>query len=347
MNLLLLMMMTSVYGFNFVRFQNPVLGPLKDSLYHCPVQDKKVPWEGDHTFNPAAIVKNGNVYLFYRAEDDYGEGVGNHTSRIGLAVSVDGINFVRQKDPVLYPTNDDQKEFEWPGGVEDPRIVEDEDGRYVLTYTQWNQEIAALAVATSNDLVNWKKHGFAFKEMDRFWSKSGSIVCELKDGRMIAKKINGLYWMYFGEGNIHVAWSDDLISWKTDLEEMLLTPRQGKFDSELVEPGPPALIMGDRIFLLYNGKNAEEGGDENVVVGAYSSGVIEMSLEDPKKLLSRSDSYFLTPEKEWEMRGQYFGGTVFIEGLVYFKDKFFLYYGAADSMVGVAISKMKQERDEL
>ena len=222
--------------------------------------------------------------------------------------------------------------------------------------------MACLAVATSRDLVTWKKHGFVFKSMERFWSKSGSIVCRIEGDRMVAEKINGFYWMYFGEGNIYVAWSKDLISWETNLEDMLLTPRSGKFDSELVEPGPQgnvfvcsialffvnvleAFILDGQIVLLYNGKNSKDDGDSNIPEGAYSAGKITMSLQDPKKLLTRSETHFLTPEKSWEMKGQYFGGTVFIEGLIYFKNRFFLYYGAADSMVGVAIGI--QTRDEL
>lgn len=115
--LLLLMIPAVVFSLDFVRVNNPVLGPVKESSFHCPIQEKDVPWEGDHVFNPAAVVKSGSVYLFYRAEDDYGVGVGNHTSRIGLAVSLDGINFHRH-GPVLYPDHDEQKEHEWPGGVE-------------------------------------------------------------------------------------------------------------------------------------------------------------------------------------------------------------------------------------
>ena len=57
---------------------------------------------------------------------------------------------------------DAQQKNEWPGGVEDPRLVETEDGTYVLTYTQWNRDVPRLAVATSRDLVTWTKHGPAF-----------------------------------------------------------------------------------------------------------------------------------------------------------------------------------------
>ncbi len=66
--------------------------------------------------------RDGKVYMLYRAQDEA------MTSRLGLAVSDDGLNFIREKEPVFYPDNDNMKDYEWPGGVEDPRIVESEEG---------------------------------------------------------------------------------------------------------------------------------------------------------------------------------------------------------------------------
>src|SRR6202035_148561 len=157
-----------------------------------------------HTFNPAAIVRNGKIDVLYRAEDDSGAmEIGGHTSRLGLAESADGIHFTRRGDPVFYPAEDDQKAREWPGGVEDPRIVEREDGSYVLTYTQWNRETYSVGIATSRDLTHWIKHGPAFAEVAggkyaQLKYKSAGIVTRLDKGRLITAKIDGKYWMYWG-----------------------------------------------------------------------------------------------------------------------------------------------------
>src|ERR1035441_10408303 len=73
---------------------SPVIAPNKASLFRNPVDGKRVHWEALHTFNPAAMVRNGKIYVLYRAEDDTGEmGIGLHTSRLGLAESGDGIHF--------------------------------------------------------------------------------------------------------------------------------------------------------------------------------------------------------------------------------------------------------------
>lgn len=331
--------------FERVDESNPILTPSSESTFYCPVQDRIVHWEGEHLFNPGAVVRNGKVYLIYRAEDDYGEGIGKHTSRLGLAESEDGIHFVRTGAPILYPDHDDQSLYEFPGGCEDPRIVETEDGQYVMTYTQWNRQVAVLAVATSDDLLHWKKHGYAFEgNFGRRWSKAGSIVCRQEGDRLIATKIQGKYWMYWGEGTIYAATSDDLISW-TPLRDAdrrpipILEPRPGKFDSVLVEAGPPAILTKEGIVLLYNGKNSVDKGDPKIPAGAYSAGQLVLDANDPTKVLSRGEECFLTPERPYEMKGQYRGGTVFIQGLVHFKGDWFLYYGTADSAIGVARGK--------
>jgi predicted GH43/DUF377 family glycosyl hydrolase len=85
----------------------------------------KIHWETRHTFNPAAVVKDEQIFLLYRAEDDTGQRkIGGHTSRGGLAWSSDGIRFTTQPEPVLFPAEDNQQEHEWTGGCEDPRIAE-------------------------------------------------------------------------------------------------------------------------------------------------------------------------------------------------------------------------------
>jgi predicted GH43/DUF377 family glycosyl hydrolase len=296
----------------------------------------------------AAIVREGKVYLFYRAEDSIGTGVGLQTSRIGIAHSDDALHFKKAKEPILFPNKDAQERSEFPGGCEDPRLVETEDGTYVMSYTQWNRDVAILAIATSKDLMTWEKHGYAFQgHMRKRWSKSGSIVCRQEGDKLIATKVQGKYWMYWGEGLIHIAHSEDLISWTPvkDADGVLLAvlePRAGKFDSILVEAGPPALLTSGGILLLYNGKNSGIKGDPQIPARAYSAGQVLFDLSNPTQIVSRCEECFLTPEKSYEKVGQYLGGTVFIQGLVPFQGNWFLYYGTADSATAVARCKISQ-----
>lgn len=325
----------------------PVLTPAP-TTFRDPMTGKDVAWEKDHVFNPAALAHNGKVYVLYRAEDDSGEGIGHHTSRIGLAERRDGLHFTRRTAPVLYPKDDPQQGFEWPGGCEDPRVVEAPDGRYVMTYTAWNRKTARLSVATSRDLVHWDKFGPAFAHAygGRFadtWTKSGAIVTKRVGDRLVATKLLGVYWMLYGEGSVYAATSEDLIRWDPVLDTMgrpipVLSPRPGRFDSNLCEPGPPAVLTKDGIVLLYNGKNADKGGDPALKPGAYAGGQALLDPANPLRVLARTKAPFIAPEQAYEDTGQYAAGTVFIEGLVPFKDRWLLYFGAADSMVGVALT---------
>ena len=328
---------------------NPIITPNPSNQFDCPMQDKKIGWEESDVFNPAATVKDGKIFVLYRAEDNSATGIGKRTSRIGLAESEDGIHMKRRKTPVMYPDKDNMKEYEWEGGCEDPRVTMTEDGLYVMAYTSWNRKVARLCIATSHDLVKWEKHGPAFAKAynGRFkdiFCKSGSMVTTIKDGKQVLTKIDGKYFMYWGEHAVYAATSDDLVNWTPILDEKnelatVIKPRPQYFDSALTECGPPAILTDKGIVLLYNGKNQTNDSkrDKRFTAGAYCAGQILTDPKEPMKVLQRLDVPFFRPMASFEKSGQYVDGTVFIEGLVFFKNKWYLYYGCADSQVSVAI----------
>ncbi|HEY3705498.1 MAG TPA: GDSL-type esterase/lipase family protein [Terracidiphilus sp.] len=330
---------------------NPVIAPNAQSQFADPLSHAPVHWEALHTFNPAAIVRDRKVYVLYRAEDNSGTmAIGMHTSRLGIAESADGIHFTRRATPVFYPAEDDQKGREWPGGAEDPRIVELEDGTYVLTYTQWNRTTYSVGIATSKDLEHWNKKGPAFlaaaggKYADLKYKSAGIVTrVDAEKARLIAARIDGKYWMYWGEGVIRLASSNDAIHWtpvenaKGDPVE-LLKPRAGHFDSSFPETGPPPVLTDKGIVVLYNGKNAPAGGDPSMGPNAYAAGEALFDAKDPQHLITQTDQPVLKPELPYEKTGQYAAGTTFAEGLVFFHGKWFLYYGCADSLVAVAVA---------
>ncbi len=336
---------------------NPILEPGNRSFID-PILHKKVLWEEKDVFNPAVAVKDNKVYLLYRAQDKIG--LPDGTSRIGLAESTDGIHFTRHAGPVLYPANDAFKKYEWQGGCEDPRIVEDDKGIYFMTYTAFDGKLARLMIAVSPDLAHWEKKGPAFakayngKYID-IWSKSGAIVSTYRDGKIIATRINGKYWMYWGDQFIWAATSDDLVNWAPvemaagekpgialrneaatvpDLKIVIPT-REKKFDSDLVESGPPAMLTDKGILLIYNSRNMPIG-DSSLPAGAYTASQVLLDKKDPVKILQRLDNYFMKPDKSYEISGQV-NQVCFLEGLAQFRGKYFLYYGTADSKIAVAV----------
>ena len=310
---------------------NPMVSPIAESLFYCPMKKGNVRWECADTFNPAAVEKDGKVCVLYRAEDDPSAGIGHRTSRIGLVESQDGVSIdYRSPLPVMFPDQSAvSQEFEWPGGTEDPRVVEAEvDGAplYVMTYTSWNRKTARLSVATSRDLKTWTHHGPCFQtaydaKFANLACKSGSIVTEIRDGRLQAAKVmvNGeeKYFMYWGEYWVCGATSDDLITWTPIVDAAsellyLAKPRKGFFDSQLTECGPPAVMTEDGIVLIYNGKNASgSNGDACYAANTYAAGQMLFSLDNPLLLLDRLDKPFFRPIADFERSGQYAAGTVF------------------------------------
>jgi beta-1,2-mannosidase len=295
---------------------NPIMGPQGDT------------WEAKDLFNPTAVVKDGKIHMLYRAEDNTGIGEWNGTSRIGLAISEDGVHFHRNPEPVLVPT----ESYEFPGGCEDPRVTQIGD-TYYLTYTAFDGKSAYLCLATSKDLYSWERHGILFPEWtegsDKVWSKSGAIL---------PQKINGKYIMYFGDTNIWLAYSEDLIHW-TPVHQPVLTPSEDPqaFDSALIEPGPQPILTEEGILLIYNAaRKIAEPDDPSFGKLRYSAGQVLLSKEDPTKVLKRTTEPFFTPGTRDEVFGQV-DNVVFVEGLVEYHGAFYLYYGMADSKIGVAV----------
>jgi beta-1,2-mannosidase len=293
-------------------------------------------WESAGTFNPAVLYVPAmreyfagrphtssppKFVMLYRAQDGAG------TSRLGYAESPDGVHFARNAQPVLSP----EAEYEKDGGVEDPRLQKIGD-LYYLTYTAYNKKDAQLCLATSHDLEHWKRKGVilpAYKgNWNVGWTKSGAIVPE---------KVDGKYWMYWlgtaadKTDQMGLSYSTDLLHWTEATQTPVLPKRPGRFDSRVVEPGPPPVLTARGIVLIYN------GADDQLV---YRTGVAVFDRRDPRKLLSRSDAPIFEPEKEWERNGQ-FPNVVFVEGLARQGTQWLLYYGAADKYVGVAEASLR------
>ncbi len=333
---------------------NPIMQP-GNNCFIDPITSKKIFWEKKDVFNPAVVVRNDTVFMLYRAQDSLG------TSRIGLAWSLDGLHFTKKNSPVLFPDNDSLKKYEYPGGCEDPRVVQDSAGRYYMNYTAYDGKVARLFVATSTDLVQWKKYGSAFnnalnRKYKMLWSKSGAVVAKYDEGKIVAQKINGKYWMYWGDQNIWCATSDDLIHW-TPIEmnanekppvalkgqalnmpdlKIVIPTRNKKFDCDLVECGPPAMLTDKGILLIYNSRNIPSIGDSSLREGTYAAGQALMDKNNPRQMIERLKNYFFKPDKPYEFSGQV-NNVCFLEGLIEFHHKWFLYYGTADSKIAVAV----------
>jgi len=249
------------------------------------------------------------VFLLYRAEDGYYD---RYVSRVGLATSEDGFHFERFKEnPILEGEGENERR-----GVEDLRIIENGHG-YFLTYTGYagkdeTGHRIVLCGAFSRDLIHWEKIGRLVPGRE----KAGAIVQDYR--------YQGKYVMYFGEGRVKIAFSEDLRKWEVK-EQPILEPREGYFDSFLVEGGPPPIVTQEGIVMIYNSSNSV----------SYQPGFAIFDRDNPTKLLFRSNEPILQPSEYWEMYGKV-NAVIFTNGFVNFKGKWLLYYGGADKSIGVA-----------
>ncbi|RMY46707.1 hypothetical protein D0865_09124 [Hortaea werneckii] len=317
---------------------NPILSP-------NPAND----WESAYLYNPTAIVLDETIFLLYRAQN------ASLTSSIGLAWSTDGYNFTRLNQPILYAT----EPWEAFGGTEDPRIVRINQ-TFFLTYTAYNNVTPQLCIASSEDLLNWRKtpplfpgwQDIAYSDIDipmprLNHSKSGAIVRE--------PTADGLYHMYWGDSFFYHATSQDLTNWTTLPAEQYFAAPLLPWENRLIEPGPaPVKTRDGNWILFYNGMTTGRIGYPQ---NQYSTGQMlldpsgsfrrpnlqvpegeyEPALRDGP--IARVERPVLVPEGEEEESGQV-DRVVFSEGLVQFRGKWFLYFGQADSTLGVATAEV-------
>ena len=90
-----------------------------------------VKWKKADVFNPAAIVKNDTIFVLSRCEDNPAADTGwtHFPHRYFRQPGRHPFHFF--PEPVLYPAKDDFQKYDYPGGCEDPRIVQTEEGLYI------------------------------------------------------------------------------------------------------------------------------------------------------------------------------------------------------------------------
>lgn len=293
---------------------NPVLLP-----------DPASSWECYNVFNPAVIYHNGLFHMLYRAQGlDW-------ISRIGYAVSADGVNWNRLRSPVLSPEEAGESR-----GVEDPRLVEIE-GIFYLCYTAYGGEFLGEGEAThfgggilpmvarSSNLIQWERLGPIVVGEDN------------KDHVLFPRKIGGRFAaLHRRRPDVWIAFSSDLLSWPETEMSPLYGPRpeNGWDNLSVGSNGPP--IETEHGWLCLN-----HGYDSGHV---YSLGVLLLDLDDPRRVIRRPKERLFYPRELWELRGDV-PNVVFscanpvVDGEVY------VYYGGGDHVIGLATCPLSELLD--
>ncbi|MCX6788155.1 MAG: hypothetical protein NT108_03275 [Candidatus Kaiserbacteria bacterium] len=301
--------------------QNPILTP------------RGTGFESQSVFNAATIELEGTIYILYRAMDAL------NTSTIGLAISKDGVSIdERLPEPIYAPRESFEMKRGTPtgnSGCEDPRIVRIGDTLY-MTYTAYDG-VRAPSGAISSIRVD----DFLARRFDR-WSTPFLLTLENvddKDLALLPEKIDGNYLLYHRINNqICADLLPDLISGKRASRCIeIMTPRRGMWDGAKVGVAAPPIRIGDNWLMIYHG------------VSRHSKYRLGAALIDPSGtvVLARTADPIFEPLEKYEQEGEV-ANVVFSCGTVVRPstplgtggDTLFLYYGAADKVIGVATASL-------
>jgi predicted GH43/DUF377 family glycosyl hydrolase len=307
------------------RFEgNPIIKP-----------DPNLAWQKRAVFNPTALYEYGRVHLAYRAMSD------DNTSVIGYASSADGYNFEdRPREPIYTPRENFEAKLV-PGGnsgCEDPRLTRIGDMIYLL-YTAFNgrsEPRVALSYIKVDDFIS------------RCWNWSRPILISPpnvpdKDAAIFPKLIKGKYAILHRFGvSIWLDYVDDLQfgdnKWLKG--SIIMSPKDELSDTEKVGISGPPIETREGWLLLYHCVSRK------TQPMTYYVAVALLDLKDPSKVLARRKVPILQPEMSYELYGQV-NNVVFPCGAVVIGEELFVYYGGADSVIGVATMKLSELMNSL
>ena len=290
---------------------NPVLLP-----------DPSSDWENANVFNPGVLHHNGLFHMFYRAQGlDW-------VSRIGYAVSEDGVHWNRLRRPVLAPVDGTDSR-----GVEDPRVVEIE-GTFYMTYTAFGREFHGEGepthlgggitpmIARSDNLITWERLGPIVRGEDN------------KDHVLFPRRIGGRYAaLHRRWPQVWLAYSDDLLTWQESDKAPIFGPREDNWWDSKSVGGNGVPIETEQGWLVLD----HAYDDEHI----YRLGVCLLDLDDQSQVLRRPREPIFWPEELWELRGDV-PNVVFscanpvVDGTVY------VYYGGGDHVIGLATCELDE-----
>ena len=275
------------------------------------------PYPVHSVFNAGAtLLKDGTTLLLCRVEDRRG------ISHLSAARSANGVNgWTIDPTPTFLPDPDNHPEELW--GVEDPRITfVPELDRYVIAYTAFTKAGPGVAIATTQDFVNYQRLGLSMQPED-------------KDAAVMPRRFGGNFALIHRpvastSADMWISFSPDLYNWGG--HQLLLPARRGGWwDSNKIGLACPPIETGRGWLMLYHGVRSTAAG------AIYRLGMALFELEHPEVGILRGDSWFFGPEAPYELHGDV-GRVVFPTGFTLLPDgdSFHLYYGAADTCIALA-----------
>jgi len=280
-----------------------------------------IPYRANTVFNAGAAAIDGETILLLRVEDLRG------ISHLTVARGDDGRTGWRvDPEPTVMPDPDHHPEEVW--GIEDPRITWlPERQEWAVAYTAYSRRGPLVSLATTHDFRHFHRLGPAMPPED-------------KDAALFPRRIDGRWALIHrptplaGPAHIWLAFSPDLRHWGD--HTLLLPAREGAWwDAGKIGLGPPPLETPEGWLMLYHGVRSTASGS------LYRAGLVLLDLEDPRRVLHRTDEWVFGPSEPYEQTGDV-GGVVFPCGWIHdpTTDELRIYYGAADTAIALATATL-------
>ena len=250
------------------------------------------PYPAHTVFNAGACQVGEETILLVRVEDRRGH------SHLTVARSNDGVsNWRIDSKPSFAPDPANYSEEAW--GVEDARLtwVDEDRGQWIIAYTAYSPSGPLVSLAETKDFVSFSRLGPVMPPED-------------KDAAVFPRRFGNRYAMIHrpvstGSSGAHIwlSFSPDLIHWGD--HHILLHARRGAWwDANRIGLGPPPLETAEGWLVLYHGVRVTAGGC------LYRLGLALLDLDDPCRVLRRSDEWVFAPETPYERQGDV-NGVVF------------------------------------
>lgn len=284
------------------------------------------PYKANAVFNAAAAQVDGKTILLARVEDYRG------VSHLTVARSNDGVkDWQIDKSPTFKPEPKNYPEEIW--GVEDPRLTWiDEMKKWALCYTSFSKGGPLVSLAMTEDFKTFERLGPVMPPED-------------KDAALFPVKFGGLWAMLHRPtprsamlgAHIWISFSPNLKHWGQHRE--IILAREGSWwDANKIGLCTPPMQTEEGWLILYHGVRTTASGS------IYRLGLILLDLEDPTKVIRRTDEWIFGPKTPYEREGDV-DDVVFPCGWIKKDNKVFMYYGAADSRICLATVDFKELLD--
>ncbi|MBW1697941.1 MAG: glycosidase [Deltaproteobacteria bacterium] len=282
---------------------------------------KDVPYSANTVFNAGATRFNGETLLLMRVEDRRG------ISHFTAARSKDGIGgWEIDPQPTLMPEPEKYPEEIW--GIEDPRITwMEEHNEWAITYTAYSRGGPMVSLACTKDFKKFRRLGPVMPPED----KDAALFPDRFGDRwaMIHRPVSAFPSV---GAHIWISFSPDLKHWG-DHQILIRARKGGWWDANKIGLSPPPLKTDQGWLILYHGVRMTASG------AIYRLGLALLDLENPTRLIARSDRWVFGPEEPYEVFGDV-NKVVFPCGWIMEEDTIRIYYGGADTCIALATANL-------